>query len=969
MDKEFGFSIKVLGTDEQVSQLGKVESALKSLANDRAALNKAVKDGTVTEEEYGQQIADINLKTQSLRGSKRELERSIEVENELLAEQGGSYNQLATELNNLRQQYRNLSEEERQSAEGDELLQKIGTLDTELKDIDASMGQYQRNVGNYSSAFNALGGQLTSLSPALGQAQAQFNQINNVLIVVRDSLFGQTAAQEASNVAVQSGVVSQTSLAGATQLTTTATNSQTKSLVLLRAALMATGIGAFVVLIGSLITALLSTQQGMDAVNSVLRPLTAIFQRLFGLIQNFGLGVFDRLKQAINDPKQAFIDLGDAIKENVMNRLEAFGIAGKAIVKILKGDMAEGFKDLGDAFIQVGTGIENGTDKISQFVQDSKEFVEESVKAGSKLHDLQVQIEKDENKLIVTREKLNAIYQEQRLLAQDQNATDQERIAALNKAQAAQEELLRAEQALIDKKIEKKELENSLNDTSRADEKELMQLIAERERADAQASRRTSTLVSLRSGIIKRQRAEEQRIIEANNKKILEEAQKLVDAEIEAIDTGLEEKLNLIDTSNKMQLLKVRERLANEVISEEEAQKEVIAIQEDSIQKQLNAVQNQNIELIALREKLAEELAEVSELEQTGQSAARKEAILKELGEIDKRNEQIVIKTQELQTELAETVKARKEEGTDWLTELFGISGDQAESIKAELSNLAMSLYKGFFDLKEQQLEKNLNRELKMIEAQQAKALAATDDRYKREKRLLQQKLDSGEISQEDYNSRLADLDSKLNNERGRINEKYADKEETLRQEAFEREKDLSIARAKMDAALAVIKAYATMDPISASIFAAAIGVTAGIQIAKIQAQEYALGGLLEGPSHSNGGIPIVAEGGEAIINKRSMASGDVLSLTGTPYEIASAINAYRGYGKAFALGGQVPYPSAPVSFSRSSNAYQGLTAVEMDEIATRIINGINNKRVILVKDDQDDFEEEVSIVNQVKTW
>ena len=969
-DKEFGFSIKVLGTDEQVSQLGKVESAIKTLALERSALNKAVKDGTITEEEYGQQIADINLKTQSLKGSKRELERSIEVENELLAEQGGSYNQLSSELNNLRQQYRNLSEEERESAEGTELLQKIDELDTELKDIDASMGQYQRNVGNYGSAFDAVGGQLGQLSPMLGQAQSQFNQINNVLIVVKDSLFGQTAAQEGATVATNAGAVSQKGLAISTSASNTAINAQTKALKLLRVALLATGIGAFVVLIGSLITALASTQRGMDAVNSVLRPLTAFFERLFGLIQNFGLGVFDKLKQAINDPKQAFVDLGNTIQQNVLNRLKAFGLAGQAIVKILKGDFKEGFTELGDAAIQFTTGIENGTEKITSFVEDTKNFVDESVKAGSKLHDLTVQIENDENKLIVTREKLNALYQEQRLLAQDQNATDEERIAALNKAQAAQEELLKAEQAVIDKKIEKKKLENSLNDTSREDERELAQLIAERERVEAQAARKSSTLVSLRSGIIKRQRAEEQKIIEDHNKEIEQKALELAQAEIEAFDTGLSEKVDLIDKTTQYQVLKVRERLANEVISEKEAQKEIAALKEDSIQKQLNAIKNQNVDLLSLRGKLSEELAEIDSLEQTGQSAARKKAILEELEEIDKRNEEIKLKAQELQTELAENVKARKNEDQDWLSELFGIDDEQAGQIKSELQNLAQTLYQGFFQLKEQELQKNLNRELQMIEAQQGKALKASEDRYKREKRLLQKQLSDGEISQEQYNDRLADLDSKLSNEKERIDERYAKKEEQLRQDAFEREKELAISRAKIDAALAVIKAFATMDPISASIYATAIGITTGLQISKIQAQQYALGGVLDGPSHANGGIPLVAEGGEGIINKRSMASRDVLSLTGTPYEIASAINAYRGYGKAFGMGGlAAPTPAPPVSQTQSSTSYHGLTKVEMEMIAERIIQGINDKRVILTQGDREDFDEEVTIVENAQKW
>lgn len=61
-------------------------------------------------------------------------------------------------------------------------------------------------------------------------------------------------------------------------------------------------------------------------------------------------------------------------------------------------------------------------------------------------------------------------------------------------------------------------------------------------------------------------------------------------------------------------------------------------------------------------------------------------------------------------------------------------------------------------------------------------------------------------------------------------------------------------------------------------------------------------GGMFQGPSHANGGVKFAAggriheaEGGEAIINKRS---------TSMFKPLLSAINSHNGYGKKFALGG-----------------------------------------------------------------
>lgn len=69
-------------------------------------------------------------------------------------------------------------------------------------------------------------------------------------------------------------------------------------------------------------------------------------------------------------------------------------------------------------------------------------------------------------------------------------------------------------------------------------------------------------------------------------------------------------------------------------------------------------------------------------------------------------------------------------------------------------------------------------------------------------------------------------------------------------------------------------------------------------------------GGLLVGQSHDEGGIKIKtpeglieAEGGETILNKRSMALGEQFVCTGTPKEMASKINELEG-GVTFAPGG-----------------------------------------------------------------
>lgn len=76
-----------------------------------------------------------------------------------------------------------------------------------------------------------------------------------------------------------------------------------------------------------------------------------------------------------------------------------------------------------------------------------------------------------------------------------------------------------------------------------------------------------------------------------------------------------------------------------------------------------------------------------------------------------------------------------------------------------------------------------------------------------------------------------------------------------------------------------------------------------------------AKGGFTKGPSHADGGIPmtvkstgqkIEVEGGEAIINKKSMADDRKFKVEGTPREIASAINEIDGNGISFDKGAKI---------------------------------------------------------------
>lgn len=160
------------------------------------------------------------------------------------------------------------------------------------------------------------------------------------------------------------------------------------------------------------------------------------------------------------------------------------------------------------------------------------------------------------------------------------------------------------------------------------------------------------------------------------------------------------------------------------------------------------------------------------------------------------------------------------------------------------------------------------------------------------------------------------------------IEKKYAKKKQKV-----------DIGLAVIDTARGVARAFADyMFPLSAVI--AAITAAAGaVQIATIASQKFATGGVVHGPgSGTSDSIPAMISNGEAVINARSVAESDVMSVTGRPVDILSHINAYKGYGRKFATG----YIPTQTSIAPGSD-----NMVVFDTFADRIVRGINDKKVI----------------------
>lgn len=103
-----------------------------------------------------------------------------------------SMNGLSQSLSRMRMTYRELTEEERKSPFGKELLASINQADIKIKELDSTIGNHQRNVGNYGKQWNGLSISIQQVGrelPSLAYGpKVFFSAISNNLPILADEI-------------------------------------------------------------------------------------------------------------------------------------------------------------------------------------------------------------------------------------------------------------------------------------------------------------------------------------------------------------------------------------------------------------------------------------------------------------------------------------------------------------------------------------------------------------------------------------------------------------------------------------------------------------------------------------------------------------------------------------------------------------------------------------------------------------
>ena len=257
-------------------ETGESENTIKSIKKEISDLKKALENAEIGSEEFAKASRDLataqaNLKTILADGKKA---------NDALE---GSYNHMVATMAELKKQWRATADEAKRA----EIGKQIDEINTKLKDMDATIGNHQRNVGNYKGdiieAFDEMGDGVKSygerwseMQKSTEQTRAKFESIQKMASGLASGfaavqgaaalLGGENENLQKTFVKVQSAMAIAQGIGGLKDLIEGFTQAKTAfngavmgckafigSLSGVKKAIMATGIGVLVVAVGTLI--------------------------------------------------------------------------------------------------------------------------------------------------------------------------------------------------------------------------------------------------------------------------------------------------------------------------------------------------------------------------------------------------------------------------------------------------------------------------------------------------------------------------------------------------------------------------------------------------------------------------------------------------------------------------------------------------------------------------------------------
>ena len=343
-------------------------------------------------------------------------------------------------------------------------------------------------------------------------------------------------------------------------------------------------------------------------------PLIAIATAIIGVAK-----AFTSSEEGQNKFRKFFTQIKVVIG-NVSDILSDFG---KAVISLFTGD----FKAAGEALDQVREGIAN-------FGEETKK----EIKLAGELSDKRAEADKLERDLLVERAEATRKFNELRERAADkENVSVEDRIALLKEAGRIEEEITLKEIDAAKKRLEAKQLENSLSKSTKEDLDEEAKLKAKLIELESKRLKKQKTLTTEITRNLREQKAEEKRIEEQAardkeeaDKKAIQDAKDLADLKKQIRDATATSEAEL----RELELIKIDEHFERLKLQAEEQGLETTELENARLEQRAAKTKEFRDQDIANAKKAADEKKAVAlaEFVAEKQIQGQKFALLSQFG-------------------------------------------------------------------------------------------------------------------------------------------------------------------------------------------------------------------------------------------------------------------------------------------------------------------------------------------------
>lgn len=937
------YTIVVNGVEQSIKEVTKLRDVVASLGNTFDKANLSVAASTRTAHEHSKTLSDEGKAEQKLIDTidkvvrarsdankaqieaniaAREAQREITREIQIRQQAEGSIKQMGMQLSDLRNRYENLSGAERNDiAVGGELLAQIQALDAEYKALRESTGNFRDSVGNYEKALSGLGKLsdgvegVTKSSMGLAQSLLGVNALMN--------LFGNSANENAESVQKLQKVIALLSIAqqvnenilrsGIVQnklaiVTDTIRTAQLKAKTAAEAASTKGTISAA------------AAQKVLNAVASA-NPYVILALALLGVGSalaafasgsskakveqaklNFEISTTNRLLKQLNRDTELAASLAEAEGKAEEEVLNIYRKAAKERTKL----------------------AEKAYDDITANTNATKEQIEEVTRLKQEAYDNE-QALNDRASVLETKRRKEAA-DKAKTLAKERVKVEIEAVRAAEDAkikliQDANERAIKQTETTYNRQIEalRKRLSTETNLTLEARQALNEQIVSlealknlELQKLQEEQAEKTLEL---------ERQVEDSRtaLIAGENDRRKAEIMLQYDRQIEDYKKRLDKEKSL--TEEQQQAIKTLIENAQQA-----RDRELLKLAADELKTRAD------LELAAIEDMLLSAERKIGEMTVRDKASGLidADATRKNLEDTNKALDEYIKRLTEYQANLTATHKAAlstlEEGSTEYEDELQNYSramGDTTERIKAaqkeqevntkqsaraqldalaelftKISEYANETVKGVSAVMETwsmglqvQLD-DLNEQLDAINERYEEAQKQREDAVKNVEDIEAQLQEATGGTAEALKMQLQDA-IHAREDAAREEKRLAKEKEKLEADIAKKEKQqkraeliTSIAMAKADVAAAVAKAL-TAGPVIGQIMAGIVAAAGAIQIGIMTKQltKLAKGGEIKGPSHANGGVPILvngeytheAQGGEFMVNDKSYSANKAL--------------------------------------------------------------------------------------------